>query len=80
MILYVTGSEKTRLLEQAKMLVINVSNDRVKHCLRNDMLSVSIPTFIPELCVLETRSCEIEVLKTPLKYCSIRKNKVRAKV
>ncbi len=37
---FVTGSGKTRLLEQAKILVINV---------RNDMLSVHIPSFIPEL-------------------------------
>ena len=65
-----TGSGKTRLLEQAKMLVINVPNDRAKNRLRNDMLSVHIPSFIPELCALEIRSCEIE--KTPLKDCSIR--------
>ena len=60
--LYVTGSGKTRLLEQTKMLVINVPNDRAEHCLHNDMLSVHIPNFIPELCALETRSrkCSIE--------------------
>ncbi len=50
--------------------MIDVPNDRTKHCLRNDMLSVRIPSFIPELCALEIRSCEIE--KTPLKDCSIR--------
>ncbi len=54
----VTGSGKTRLLEQAKILVINVPNDRAKHRLRNDMLSVHIdlPSFIPELCALESNS------------------------
>ncbi len=46
-----TGSGKTRLLEQAKIWVINVPNDRAKNRLRNDMLSVHIPSFIPELCV-----------------------------
>ncbi len=57
-----TGSGKTRLLEQAKILVINISNDRTEHRLDNDMLSVYIPSFIPELCALETRSrkCSIE--------------------
>ena len=53
---YVTGSRKTRLLEQTKILVINVPSDRAEHCLHNDMLSVHIPSFIPELCALETRS------------------------
>ena len=52
----VTGSRKTRLLEQTKILVINVPSDRAEHCLHNDMLSVHIPSFIPELCALETRS------------------------
>ncbi len=51
-----TGSGKTRLLEQTKMLVINVPSDRAEHCLHNDMLSVHIPSFIPESCALETRS------------------------
>ena len=54
--LYVTGSRKTRLLEQTKILVINVPSDRAEHCLHNDMLSFHIPSFIPELCALETRS------------------------
>ena len=40
-----TGSGKTRHLEQAKMLVINVPSDRTEHCLHNDMLSVHIPSF-----------------------------------
>ncbi len=62
--LFVTGSGKTRLLEQAKILVINVPNDRAKNRLRNDMLiSVHIPSSIPELCALETRSREKEVLR-----------------
>ncbi len=36
-------------------------------CLRIDMLSVHIPRFMPELCALETRSCEIysSIEKTP---------------
>ncbi len=51
---YVTGSGQTRLLEQTKILVINVPSDRAEHCLHNDMLSVHIPSFIPELCALET--------------------------
>ena len=51
-----TGSRKTRLLEQTKILVINVPSDRAEHCLHNDMLSFHIPSFIPELCALETRS------------------------
>ena len=55
-VLYVTGSRKTRLLEQTKILVINVPSDRAEHCLHNDMLSVHIPSYIPELCALETRS------------------------
>ncbi len=38
----VTGSGKTRLLEQAKILVINIPNDRAEHRLHNDMLSVHI--------------------------------------
>ncbi len=38
-----TGSGKTRPLEQANILVINVPNDRAKHRLNNDMLSVRIP-------------------------------------
>ena len=54
--LYVTGSGKTRLLEQTKICVINVPNNRAEHCLHNDMLSVHIPSFIPESCALETRS------------------------
>ena len=53
---FVTGSGKTRLLEQAKILVINVPSDRAEHRLHNGMLSVHIPSFIPELCSLETRS------------------------
>ena len=53
---YVTGSGKTRLLEQTKICVINVPNNRAEHCLHNDMLSVHIPSFIPESCTLETRS------------------------
>ena len=52
----VTGSGKTRLLEQTKICVINVPNNRAEHCLHNDMLSVHIPSFIPESCTLETRS------------------------
>ncbi len=52
--LYVTGSGKTRHLEQTKISLINVPNDRAEHCLHNDMLSVHIPGFIPELCALET--------------------------
>ncbi len=60
---YVTGSGKTRLLEQAKILVINVPTDRAKNRLHNDMLSVHIPSFIPELCALETQSREKEVLR-----------------
>ncbi len=56
--LNVTGSGKTRLLEQAKILVINVPNDRAKNRLRND--SVHIPSSIPELCALETQK---EVLR-----------------
>ena len=54
--IYVTGSGKTRLLEQTKILVINVPSDRAEHCLHNDMLSVHIPSFIPKSCALETRS------------------------
>ncbi len=54
--IYVTGSWKTKLLEQAKMLVINVPIDRTEHRLHNDILSVHIPGFIPELCALETQS------------------------
>ena len=54
MVTFVTGSGKTRLLEQTKILVINVPSDRAEHCLHNDMLSVHIPSFIPELCALET--------------------------
>ena len=52
---YVTAG-KTRLLEQTKILVINVPSDRAEHRLHNGMLSVHIPSFIPELCSLETRS------------------------
>ena len=33
---YVTGSGKTRLLEQTKICVINVPNNRAEHCLHND--------------------------------------------
>ena len=51
-----TGSGKTRLLEQTKILVINVPSDRASHRLHNDMLSVHIPSFIPESCALETQS------------------------
>ena len=36
------------------MLVINIPSDRTEHFLHNDMLSVHIPSFIPELCALET--------------------------
>ena len=47
---------ETTLLEQAKILMINVPNDRAEHRLHKDMLSVHIPSSIPELCALETRS------------------------
>ncbi len=39
-----SGSGKTRLLEQANILVINVPNNRTEHCLHNDMLSVHMHT------------------------------------
>ncbi len=68
-----TGSGKTKLLEPAKILVINVPNDRAKHRLRNDMLSVHIPSFIPELCALETRSYEV-LRKRPSKIAQLGKS------
>ena len=38
-------ARKTRLLEQANILVIKVPSDRTEHRLHNDMLSVHIPSF-----------------------------------
>ncbi len=78
--MHIECSGKTRLLEQAKMLVINVPTDRAKNRLHNDMLNVHIPSFIPELCALETRSREKEVLRKRPSKIAIRKNKVKAKV
>ena len=65
-----TGSRKTRLLEQTKILVINVPSDRAEHCLHNDMLSVHIPSFIPELVSYPSYArWKLEAVK-----CSIEKN------
>ena len=58
-----TGSGKTDQLAQAIKFVIYIPDDRAKNCLRIDMLSVQISRSMPELCVLETRSCKSAVLR-----------------
>ncbi len=59
----VTGSGKKAILLRFKYQMIE---QRIAYALMIIMLSLHIPLFIPELCVLETQSSEIVVLKRPL--------------